>query len=164
MDALLGIGSNLGDRLETLQRGVDLLNAEPGIRVTRSSRVFETEPVGGVEQPTFLNAVLEVETDLEPHDLLAATQHVEGALGRTREIRWGPRTLDVDILSIDALTIDDPALTIPHPRMRERAFVLIPLLDLHPAPVLPDGTELLHVRLTADAGVRPFAPPLRTDP
>jgi 2-amino-4-hydroxy-6-hydroxymethyldihydropteridine diphosphokinase len=164
VDALLGIGSNLGDRLDTLQRAVDLLNAERGIRVSRSSRVFETEPVGGVEQPEFLNAVLEIDTDLEPRDLLAATQRAESALGRTREIRWGPRTIDVDILLIDARTIDDPHLTVPHPRMRERAFVLIPLLDLRPTPVLPDGTDLLRVRLVADGAVRPYAPPLRTEP
>lgn len=164
MDAVLGIGSNLGDRLDTLQRAVDLLNAEPGIRVTRSSRIFETEPVGGVDQPEFLNAVLEIDTDLEPHELLGATQRVESALGRTREIRWGPRTLDVDILLIDGRTIDDPDLTVPHPRMHERAFVLVPLLDLRPTPVLPDGTDLLRVRLTADGAVRPYAPPLRTEP
>lgn len=164
MDALLGIGSNLGDRLDTLQRAVDLLNAEPGIRVVRSSRVFETEPVGEVEQPEFLNAVLEIDTDLEPRGLLAATQRVESALGRTREIRWGPRTLDVDVLLIDTLTIDDPALTVPHPRMHERAFVLVPLLDLRPTPSLPDGTDLLRMRLTTDGAVRPYAPPLRVEP
>ena len=162
MDALLGIGSNLGDRLATLQRAVDLLNAQPGVRVTRSSRVFETEPVGGVVQPEFLNAVLEIETDLAPVDLLAATQRVESALGRTREIRWGPRTLDVDILLIDELTVDDAAIIVPHPRMHERAFVLVPLLDLRPAPTLPDGTDLLRVRLQADGAVHPYAPPLRT--
>jgi len=160
MDALLGLGSNLGDRLATLQRAVDLLNAQPGIRVIRSSRVFETEPVGGMEQPEFLNAVLEIESDLEPGDLLAATRLVESALGRTRKIRWGPRTIDIDILLIDELTIDDADLTVPHPRMHQRAFVLVPLLDLRPAPTLPDGTDLLRVRLEADGAVHPYVPPL----
>jgi 2-amino-4-hydroxy-6-hydroxymethyldihydropteridine diphosphokinase len=159
----MGIGSNLGDRLANLQRAVDLLSAEAGVRVTRSSRVFESDPVGGIEQPDFLNAVLEAETDLDPLDLLAACQRVEDALGRTREIRWGPRTIDIDILLLDAASLDGPTLTVPHPRLQERAFVLIPLLELQPDPVLPDGTRLLDVRLGPDAvDARPYAPPLRT--
>lgn len=166
MDAVLGIGSNLGDRLANLQRAVDLLAVEPGLRIVRSSRVYETDPVGGVEQPDFLNAVLEAETDLEPRSVLAATQRVEAALGRTGEIHWGPRTIDVDILLIDRLTLDGPTLTVPHPRMHERAFVLVPLLELRSDPVLPDGRRLADVRLGPDAvgGVQPHAPPLRTRP
>lgn len=158
MDAFLGLGSNVGDRLATLQRAIDLLAAEPGIAARRTSRVWETDPVGGPEQPDFLNVVAEIDTDLEPHDLLAATNRVEAALGRTRDVRWGPRTIDIDILMIDHLAIHDDRLTVPHPRMHERAFVVMPLLELLPDPVLPDGTHLLDIRLP-DQPVRPaFAP------
>ncbi|MGZ6545855.1 MAG: 2-amino-4-hydroxy-6-hydroxymethyldihydropteridine diphosphokinase [Actinomycetota bacterium] len=162
MDAFLGIGSNLGDRLANLQGAVDLLGGSTGIRVRRSSRVWETDPVGGPSQPEFLNVVLEIATDLDPLDLLRECNRIEAELGRTRDVRWGPRTLDIDVLLIDDLTIDDPALTVPHPRMHQRAFVLLPLLDLEPNPTLPDGTRLLDVRLGPDAatGARPYAPPL----
>jgi 2-amino-4-hydroxy-6-hydroxymethyldihydropteridine diphosphokinase len=158
--AYLALGSNLGDRLATLQHAVDALGAVPGIAVTGSSRVWETAPVGGPEQGAFLNAVVELETRLDPFDLLAAASEVETGLGRTREIRWGPRTIDIDILLMDGRTVDEPTLCVPHPRMHERAFVLMPLLELLPDPVLPDGTRLLDVRLPP-ADVRPYAPPLR---
>lgn len=159
MEAFLGLGSNVGDRLATLQRAIDLLAAEPGIKVLRTSRVWETDPVGGPEQPDFLNVVAEIDTALEPLDLLEAVNRVEATLGRTRDVRWGPRTIDIDILLIGDLTIDDPRLTVPHPRMHQRAFVVMPLLELVADPVLPNGTHLLDVRLP-DQSVRPFAPPL----
>lgn len=159
--AFLGLGSNLGDRLGTLRRAVDLLHEHAGIEVVRSSRVYETEPVGP-PQPTYLNAVLEIRTDLEPHDLLDSCQAVENALGRVRAERWGPRTIDVDVLTYDERTIDDPDLTIPHPRMHERGFVLLPLRELDADPMLPAGRSLDAVRLSPATilGVRPFAPPL----
>jgi 2-amino-4-hydroxy-6-hydroxymethyldihydropteridine diphosphokinase len=146
-----------------LQRAVELLAAEPSISPSRCSRVWETDPVGGPPQPDFLNVVLRVEVDLTPHDLLAACQRVEAALGRVRDVRWGPRTIDIDVLLFDALVIDDDDLTVPHPRMHERAFVLMPLLDVDPDTTLPDGRRLVDVPLGPDAagGVRPFAPPLR---
>lgn len=156
----LGLGSNLGDRLANLQRAVDLLADEPGIRVDASSRVWETDPVGGPEQPDYLNAVLRVDTDLDPGDVLAACHRVEGSLGRVRDVRWGPRTIDVDVLLVDRRTIDLPDLTVPHPRLVERAFVVLPLLELDPDPVLPDGRRLLDVAIDP-AGARPVAPPLR---
>ena len=161
--AYLGLGSNLGDRLASLQRAVDMLGEETGIELTRSSRVWETDPVGGPEQPDFLNVVVRAEVGLTPLDLLAACQRVEAALGRVRDVRWGPRTIDIDVLLIDARAIDEPELVVPHPRMHERAFVLMPLLELDPDPVLPDGTRLVDVRLGPDAagGVCAFAPPLR---
>lgn len=159
MDVFLGLGSNIGDRLATLQRAIDLLAEEPGINVQRTSRVWETDRVGGPEQPDFLNAVAEIETVLEPLDLLRAVNRVESALGRTREIRWGPRTIDIDILLMDGLTVHDDDLTVPHPRLHERAFVLLPLLELIPNPVLPDNTRLLDIRLP-DQEVRPAFPPL----
>jgi 2-amino-4-hydroxy-6-hydroxymethyldihydropteridine diphosphokinase len=159
VDAFLGLGSNLGDRLDTLQRALDLLAAEPGIAVQRTSRVWETDPVGGPEQPDFLNVVAEIDTVLEPHDLLEAVNRVEAALGRTRAVHWGPRTIDIDILLIDGLKIDDDRLTVPHPRMHQRAFVVMPLLELIADPVLPNDTHLLDVRLP-DQAVRPAFPPL----
>ena len=159
MEAFLGLGANLGDRLVTLQRAIDLLAAEPGIDVQRTSRVWETDPIGGPDQPDFLNVVAEIATTLEPFDLLDAVNRVEAVLGRTRDIRWGPRTIDIDILLIDNLVISDPRLTVPHPGMHQRAFVVMPLLELLRDPVLPDNTHLLNVRLP-DQGVRPVFPPL----
>jgi 2-amino-4-hydroxy-6-hydroxymethyldihydropteridine diphosphokinase len=159
--AYLGIGTNLGDRLANLQRATDLLAATPGVRVLRSSRVYETAPVGP-PQPDFLNAVLEVETDLEPHDLLAAGAAVERELHRVREVRWGPRTIDVDVLTFDERVIDAEDLTVPHPRMHERAFVLVPLLELEPDPMLPQGRRAADLSTDGwSQDVRPFAPPLR---
>ncbi|CAN5669162.1 2-amino-4-hydroxy-6-hydroxymethyldihydropteridinediphosphokinase [soil metagenome] len=158
----LGLGSNLGDRLATLQEAVDLLGAEPGIAIVRSSRVWETDPVGGPAQPDFLNVVVQAEVEATPLDLLAACLRVEAALGRVRDVRWGPRTVDIDVLLVEGGAIDEPELTVPHPRMHERAFVLMPLLELDPDPLLPDGRRLVELPLGRDAtGVRPFAPPLR---
>jgi 2-amino-4-hydroxy-6-hydroxymethyldihydropteridine diphosphokinase len=155
----LGLGANLGERLDTLQRAVDLLAGE-GVRAVASSRVWETEPVGGpADQPTYLNAVVRAETELDADDLLAAAHRVEAALGRTREVRWGPRTIDIDVLLYDDVLRDDPELTIPHPRLTERAFVVLPLLDIDPAPALPDGTRILERSLDPD-GARPVQPPL----
>jgi 2-amino-4-hydroxy-6-hydroxymethyldihydropteridine diphosphokinase len=161
----LALGSNLGDRLATLQRAVDLLAGRPGIEVRRSSRVYETEPVGP-PQPAYLNAVIEVRTDLAPRDLLAACLAVETELGRVRAERWGPRTLDVDVLTYEDRFVDEPDLVIPHPRMHERAFVLVPLLELEPDPVLPGRRSVRELRLPADEGlgVRAYAPPLRVEP
>jgi 2-amino-4-hydroxy-6-hydroxymethyldihydropteridine diphosphokinase len=160
--AYLGLGSNLGERLDTLQTAVEMLRAEPGVRVTASSRVWETDPVGGPPQPDFLNAVVRVDTDLTPFGLLGACERVETALGRERTERWGPRTVDIDLLLFDDQQLDVPLLTVPHPRMTGRAFVMLPLLELDPDARLPDGTRLADVRLgpAAASGARPFAPPL----
>jgi len=160
--AYLGLGSNLGDRLATLQRALDLLGEIQGIEVVACSRVWETAPVGGPSQPDFLNVVILVETSLAPPELLAAGNAVEAALDRVRDVRWGPRTVDIDVLTVEGFVSDDPHLTVPHPRMTERAFVLLPLLDLDPDPVLSDGTHVLDVPLGPDAvgGAHPVAPPL----
>jgi 2-amino-4-hydroxy-6-hydroxymethyldihydropteridine diphosphokinase len=141
--AFVGIGSNLGDRLANLQLAVDHLAATAGIRVTAVSPVYETEPVGGPVQDDFLNAVVALDTELAPRALLAAGAAAEEAAARVRDVRWGPRTLDVDVLWIDGVTSSDPVLTIPHPRMAERAFVLAPLHDLDPhlAPAPAAGWE-----------------------
>ena len=159
--AYLGLGSNLGDRFEHLRRALELLR-ERGVRVLRSSRVYETEPVGGPAQPDYLNAVVEVEIDGTARDLLRACLAVEEALGRVRTERWGPRVIDVDVLSFGEEAIDDPDLQVPHPRMHERAFVLVPLLELDPDPRLPGGRGIGDVRLEALGRVRLHAPPLAT--
>jgi 2-amino-4-hydroxy-6-hydroxymethyldihydropteridine diphosphokinase len=158
--AFLGLGANLGDRLATLQQAVDLL-AERGVQAIASSRVWATAPLGGPsDQPEFLNAVIEVDPgDLDPGDALEAAHEVETTLGRVRQERWGPRTIDIDILWWGDGVSDDPNITIPHPRLHERAFVVLPLLDLDPDPRLPDGRRL--VELPAPQGeARPYAPPL----
>ena len=159
--AYLGLGSNLGDRLEHLREAVRLLGAEPTVEVVRSSRVYETEPVGP-PQPAYLNAVIEVRTDGTARELLEVCRRVEDALGRVRAERWGPRTIDVDVLSFDEETIDEPDLVVPHPLMHERGFVLVPLGELEADPMLPGGRKLAKLRLAPDVvlGVRPFAPPL----
>ena len=159
-EALLGLGSNLGDRLATLQRAVDLL-AVHGVRAVASSRVWATSPLGGPnDQPEFLNAVIRVDPgQLEPDDVLSVIGAVEAELGRVRDERWGPRTVDIDVLVWGDLVRDDARLTIPHPRLHERAFVVLPLLDLDPDPVLPGGRRLLS--LAAPRGdARPVGPPL----
>ncbi|MEU4010357.1 2-amino-4-hydroxy-6-hydroxymethyldihydropteridine diphosphokinase [Streptomyces pseudogriseolus] len=137
--AVVSLGANLGNRLETLQGAVDALEDTPGIRVKAVSPVYETEP-WGVEpgsQPSYFNAVVVLRTTLPPSSLLERAQAVEEAFHRVRDERWGPRTLDVDIVAYADLHTDDPRLTLPHPRAHERAFVLAPWLDIDPAAELP---------------------------
>jgi 2-amino-4-hydroxy-6-hydroxymethyldihydropteridine diphosphokinase len=159
--AFLGVGSNLGDRLANLQQGADLLAATTGIDMVASSRVYETDPVGRVEQPDFLNAVLEIETRLSATELLARCLEVEDELGRTREVHWGPRTLDVDLLVFDDAEIAQPGLVVPHPRMYERSFVMMPLLELEPDPMLPGGRRAADAE--PEGEVRLFGPPLEIE-
>jgi 2-amino-4-hydroxy-6-hydroxymethyldihydropteridine diphosphokinase len=156
--AYLGLGSNLGDRLGNLQAAADELDGIDGVHVVASSRVWETPPIGP-PQPDYLNAVLRVETERSPADLLEACRRVEADLGRVRHERWGARTIDVDVLLFDARTVDEPDLVVPHPRLTERAFVVLPLLELDPDPVLPDGRRVRDLRVDTD-GAAPFAPPL----
>lgn len=125
--AFLGLGTNLGDRRAFLREAVD---AVPDL--TTVSSVYETEPVGGPEQGAFLNIVVELHTELEPYDLLEVCRSLERAAGRERRVRWGPRTLDVDVLWIDGVTIGEDELTVPHPRMYQRNFVVVPLLEIAP--------------------------------
>ena len=137
---VLSVGSNLGDRLGTLQGCVHAISGLPETDVLAVSPVYETAPVGGPAQPDYLNAVLIVATSLAPYDLLAATQRIEADFGRVRAEgaeRFGPRTLDIDIVAYDEQVSDDPVLTLPHPRAYERAFVLAPWYDLDPAARLP---------------------------
>ncbi|MGW6913542.1 2-amino-4-hydroxy-6-hydroxymethyldihydropteridine diphosphokinase [Kitasatospora sp. NPDC054939] len=136
--AVIALGSNLGNRLETLQGAVDALADTPGLRIKAVSAVYETEAVGGPEdQPSYYNAVVVLRTSLPPQDLLERGNAIEDAFGRVRTVRWGPRTLDVDILDYEGVTSDDPQLLLPHPRSHERAFVLAPWLDAQPEAELP---------------------------
>ncbi|HEX2300779.1 MAG TPA: 2-amino-4-hydroxy-6-hydroxymethyldihydropteridine diphosphokinase [Pseudonocardiaceae bacterium] len=131
--AVLSIGSNLGDRLGHLRRCVSML----GDRVRAVSPVYETAPWGDVEQDEFLNAVLLVDDpDADAEEWLRRAQRCEAAAGRTRELRWGPRTLDVDVIEVAHTRRDDPRLTLPHPHAHQRAFVLVPWLDVAPEAVL----------------------------
>ena len=130
--AYLALGSNLGDRAAHLQGAVDALTTADAVDVAAVSRVYETAPVGGPPQDAYLNAVVAIDTDLDPHALLALAQQIERDARRVRAERWGPRTLDVDVLLIDDLALDDPDLIVPHPRMWERGFVLAPLRDVAP--------------------------------
>jgi 2-amino-4-hydroxy-6-hydroxymethyldihydropteridine diphosphokinase len=136
--AYLGLGANVGDRLANLEWALELLNATGGITVVKCSSIYETEPWGVKEQPRFLNAVVEVQTTLEPGALLSAGKEIEGRVGRVATVRYGPRTIDVDILLYGCLVVDwqTPDLQIPHPRMAERAFVLVPLAEI--------GGEIIH--------------------
>jgi 2-amino-4-hydroxy-6-hydroxymethyldihydropteridine diphosphokinase len=136
----LGIGSNLGDRLAYLQFAVDELARRPGIHVVGVSRVYETEPVGGPPQDAYLNAVVAIETDLDPNELLHVCRLIEERAERVRVERWGPRTLDVDVLLLGSWRVDVFDLTLPHPRMWERGFVLAPLRDVAPELVAADAT------------------------
>ncbi|ARX85395.1 MULTISPECIES: 2-amino-4-hydroxy-6-hydroxymethyldihydropteridine diphosphokinase [Streptomyces] len=132
--AVISLGSNLGNRLETLQGAVDALEDTPGLRVKAVSPVYETEP-WGVEpgsQPSYFNAVVVVKTTLPPASLLERAHAVEEAFHRVRDERWGPRTIDVDIVAYADVVSDDPVLTLPHPRAHERAFVLAPWHDVEP--------------------------------
>ncbi|MFI5531397.1 2-amino-4-hydroxy-6-hydroxymethyldihydropteridine diphosphokinase [Kitasatospora sp. NPDC051853] len=136
--AALALGSNLGNRLETLQGAVDALADTPGLKVCAVSAVYETAAVGGPEeQPSYFNAVVLLKTTLPPGSLLERANAVEDAFGRVREVRWGPRTLDVDVLAYEGVTSDDPVLLLPHPRAHERAFVLAPWQDADPDAELP---------------------------
>jgi len=136
--AYLGIGSNLGDRLAHLQDAVRGLAATPGITVVAVSAVYETAPVGGPPQPDYLNAAVAVDTALSARDLLGVAQRLERHAHRVRDERWGPRTLDVDVLLVGDEEIHDDDLEVPHPRLAERGFVLAPLADLDVRPEVPD--------------------------
>lgn len=144
--AYLGMGSNLGDRIGTLAAALDALATEPGIRVSAVSRVYESEPWGVADQPSFANAVAAIDTGLSPEALLAACKRVEAALGRIAGVRYGPREIDLDLLLFGDEAIDTADLTIPHPRLLERDFVVTPLLEVAPDAMLPGGA-----RVTRDA-------------
>lgn len=139
MRAYIGLGSNLGDREGTLRRAVELLGDDPRIEVVAVSSLRDTDPVGYLDQPRFLNAVCAIETDLAPGELLKLLHEIERVLGRRRDgPRFGPRTVDLDLLLYGTEIVDEPELTVPHPRLMERRFVLEPLVELEPELTLPD--------------------------
>ena len=135
--AYIGLGANLADREGTIEQAVGLLGAEPGIEVVSVSSLRETEPWGRVAQPAFVNGAVAVETTLEPRALLGVLLDVERRLGRVRNERWGPRTIDLDLLLYGDVVLDEPGLTVPHPRLHERAFALEPLHELDPELAVP---------------------------
>lgn len=142
--AFLGLGSNIGDRAGLIREAVAAI---PDVDAV--SAAYETAPVGGPEQGPFLNVVVRLDTDLSARELLGVCRERETAAERVREVRWGPRTLDVDVLWVDGETVDEPDLVVPHPRMFERAFVLVPLGDLA-ADLLPDGYDTVAEARAAD--------------
>lgn len=140
--AYVGLGANLGAREETLRRALELLRDEPGIEVLGVATFRETDPVGVVDQPRFVNTAAALETELHPRELLDVLLDVERRLGRVRDgTRWGPRVVDLDLLLYDEEIVDEPGLRIPHPRLHERRFVLEPLAELDPGLAVPgEGT------------------------
>jgi 2-amino-4-hydroxy-6-hydroxymethyldihydropteridine diphosphokinase len=156
--AVIALGSNLGNRLETLQGAIDALEDTPGVRIKAVSPVYETEP-WGVEpgsQPSYFNAVVVLKTTLPPSSLLERAHAVEEAFHRVRDERWGARTLDVDIVAYADVVSDDPHLTLPHPRAHERAFVLAPWHDVEPQAQLPGRGDVAGLLATVTReGVEP---------
>jgi len=150
MEVYLGLGSNLGDRKTNLEKALQLLGERLTIR--QVSSLYQTEPVGHKEQPMFFNAVCRAETDLGPLQLLSLIKGIEAALGRVPSFASGPRSIDVDILLYEGLAMETADLTIPHPRMAERAFVLIPLLELTPELVHPVSGENIKDLVAAVQG------------
>ncbi|KXG08239.1 2-amino-4-hydroxy-6-hydroxymethyldihydropteridine diphosphokinase [Anoxybacillus rupiensis] len=136
--AYIALGSNIGQRILYLYKAVQKLAEHPQISVIQTSSIYETDPVGYIQQNKFLNMVVQIQTSLSPFELLEETQKIEQELGRKREIRWGPRTIDLDILLYNRENIETEQLTIPHPRMAERAFVLVPLFELNEKIYIPN--------------------------
>ncbi|HXF97304.1 MAG TPA: 2-amino-4-hydroxy-6-hydroxymethyldihydropteridine diphosphokinase [Gaiellaceae bacterium] len=144
--AYVGLGANLGDRAGTIRRALELLGARKGIEVVAVSRLRETDPVGVVDQPRFLNGAAAVETELCPRELLEELLAVERALGRVRDgTRWGPRTIDLDLLLYGGETVEEPGLRVPHPRLHERRFALEPLAELDPELEVPGRGRVLDL-------------------
>lgn len=148
--AYIGLGSNQGEAADNLRKALKLLDRTDGIKVITVSSLYLAEPVGYEDQPWFHNCVVGIDTELPPSELLEALQHIENSLGRVRTIRWGPRTVDLDILLYDRLQLDTEQLIIPHPRMTERAFVMVPLTEIAGEFNFPDGTTVTEIskRLT----------------
>jgi 2-amino-4-hydroxy-6-hydroxymethyldihydropteridine diphosphokinase len=154
---LVGVGSNLGDREFLIRKAVEAMRDLPRTLVVRVSSLYDTDPVGEVEQPPFLNAVVWLETTLEPRELLWQLLLIEKRMGRVRSQRWGPRPIDLDLLFYDDRIIDEPDLAVPHPEAHRRGFVLLPLLELDPEFVHPGSGESIKKlikRLPPDPPVR----------
>jgi 2-amino-4-hydroxy-6-hydroxymethyldihydropteridine diphosphokinase len=158
--AYVALGANLGDRLASLREAARRIDAAPGLTVLRSSRVYETAPLGP-PQPDYLNAVIEVDACLAPHAHLAALARIEDELGRQRGVPLGPRTIDLDLLWQGGLALRGPGLQLPHPRITERPFVLAPLADLAPELPLAGLPVRVWLERTGAEGVRAFPERLR---
>lgn len=150
---VIGIGTNLGDRLENMNTAVRALNLLPRTKVLRASRVYETAPVGVTEQPMFLNAVLEVETEMSPFSMLGACLGIEASMGRVRKEKDGPRVIDLDLILFGGVRSDTFELTLPHPRALERAFVMVPMMDLYPSGRAPGLYFLPSLREVGTSGI-----------
>ena len=159
--AVLALGSNLGHRHDILQGGVDAIAGIEGVRLTGVSPVYETVPVGGPPQPDYLNAVVLANVSVPSGELLDGLHEVEAAFDRVRLVRWGPRTLDIDIITVEGEHSADPDLTLPHPRAHERAFVLAPWHDVDPDAVLPGYGPVADLLAVVDqTGIRRSGIPL----
>lgn len=151
--AYLSLGANLGNREETLREAVRRIGAAESVELTAVSSVYETEPWGKLDQPRFLNLAVAVETTLSPEALLALAQKIEKELGRVRHERWGARTIDIDILCFEGVERNTPDLTLPHPYMTERAFVLVPLAEIAPTLTVKGKTVEAWRQATEDQGI-----------
>ena len=161
MKAFIGLGSNLGERETLIRLALDDLARLPETQLVRASSLYDTEPVGEVDQPNFLNAVAQIETGLPPQRLLWNLRLIEKRLGRVRTQRWGPRTMDLDLLLYGDELIEEPGLVVPHPELTRRSFVLVPLVELEPMLVHPatghtlvHHLSLLHTRPPVKRGTR----------
>ena len=154
--ALIGLGGNVGDVRTTLADAIEALCTRAAARLVARSSDYATPPWGQEKQPPFANACIEIETALEPHALLRVMQEIEHAHGRDRakETRWGPRTLDLDLLAYDDRVLDEPGLTLPHPRLFERAFVLVPLAEIAPGRKIAGKTAVEALRTVATDGIK----------
>lgn len=157
MKAFVGLGSNLGERETLMRQALEDLGRLPETTLVRTSSLYDTEPLGEVEQPNFLNAVVILDTGLTARQLLWNLRRIEVRLGRVRTRPWGPRTMDLDLLLYGDLVVDEPDLKLPHPELSRRAFVLVPLVELDPGivhPVLGQTTHQLLARLQANPPVQ----------
>ena len=156
----LALGSNIGDKAAHLSAALDAIEALEGVSITKASQFYQTAPWGDTEQDWFLNACAEIETTLAPEALLAALKGIETEVGRTKTRHWGPRVIDIDILTLGALQVAQDALTIPHPRIAERAFVLVPLIEICPDLMVgEENVQTLLARLPREEGdVFPYNP------
>lgn len=140
----VGLGSNLGDRKGYFLQVIELFEKEPSLEITKISSIYESKPEGLINQPDFYNSVIELKTSISAQELFAFFRTIEQLLGREWNLKWGPRTIDLDILLYGNEVIKEPNLEVPHPRMTERSFVLVPLLEIAPDATLPDGRPLKH--------------------
>ena len=157
--AYIGFGSNVGDRLGNITRALQLIANHRAVTITKKSRLYETEPVGYEKQTWFLNGVIEIKTSLSPSKLLRFLKHIEHRVGRKKTVRWGPREIDLDILLYNHVYIDTLGLTIPHPHMHERGFVLVPLAEISPQvvhPILQKNAQQLLAKIADSKGVKFF--------